>query len=106
MLAIRLTPSIEKRLDRLAKKTGRTKTHYARQAILAYLQDMEDIAAAEQEFREIAADRTRKHSLKGMLKANGLEIDVDRKGAPKLRRARLAIKKAPAAVSRRKNYAA
>ena len=35
--------SIEKRLARLAKKTGRTKTFYAREAILAYLEDMEDI---------------------------------------------------------------
>ena len=42
MLAIRLDPKIEKRLTRLAKKTGRTKTFYAREAILEYLEDMED----------------------------------------------------------------
>ena len=42
MLAIRLDPDIEKRLEMLAKKTGRSKTFYARQAILEYLQDMED----------------------------------------------------------------
>jgi predicted transcriptional regulator len=29
MLAIRLPEKIEKRLDRLAKRTGRTKTYYA-----------------------------------------------------------------------------
>jgi len=29
MLAIRLPANIEKRLDRLAKRTGRTKTYYA-----------------------------------------------------------------------------
>ena len=34
MLAIRLDPEIEKRLEALAKKTGRTKTFYAREAIL------------------------------------------------------------------------
>ena len=33
MLAIRLPANIEKRLDRLAKRTGRTKTYYAREAI-------------------------------------------------------------------------
>ena len=42
MLAIRLQPDIEKRLDRLAKKTGRTKTFYAREAILQHLEDLED----------------------------------------------------------------
>ena len=42
MLAIRLDPKIEERLERLAKKTGRTKTFYAREAILEYLEDMED----------------------------------------------------------------
>jgi RHH-type rel operon transcriptional repressor/antitoxin RelB len=30
MLAIRLPEKIEKRLERLAKRTGRTKTYYAR----------------------------------------------------------------------------
>jgi RHH-type transcriptional regulator, rel operon repressor / antitoxin RelB len=37
MLAIRLPASIEKRLERLAKRTGRTKTYYAREAILQHL---------------------------------------------------------------------
>ena len=43
MLAIRLSPEIENRLERLAKKTGRTKTFYAREAILEHLEDLEDI---------------------------------------------------------------
>ena len=42
MLAIRLDTKTEKRLDRLAKKTGRTKTYYAREAIIEHLEDMED----------------------------------------------------------------
>ena len=37
MLAIRLPADIEKRLDRLAKRSGRTKTYYAREAILLSL---------------------------------------------------------------------
>lgn len=47
MLAIRLTPEIEKRLEALAKKTGRSKTYYAREAIQEYLQDLEDYYLAE-----------------------------------------------------------
>ena len=42
MLAIRLPRDIEERLDKLARKTGRTKTYYAREAILEYLADLED----------------------------------------------------------------
>ena len=42
MLALRLPPDIEKRLDDLAKKTGRTKSFYAREAILRQIEDIED----------------------------------------------------------------
>ena len=42
MLALRLPPEIEARLDALAKKTGRTKSYYAREAILEHLEDLED----------------------------------------------------------------
>src|SRR5882757_6486706 len=42
MLALRLPPDIEKRLANLAKKTGRTKSFYAREAILQHLEDLED----------------------------------------------------------------
>lgn len=48
MLAIRLDPTIESRLERLAKLTGRTKTYYAREAILEHLSDLEDIYLASQ----------------------------------------------------------
>jgi RHH-type rel operon transcriptional repressor/antitoxin RelB len=42
MLALRLPPQIEQRLDALAKKTGRTKSYYAREAILRQIEDIED----------------------------------------------------------------
>ena len=42
MLAIRLPADIEARLTALAAKTGRTKTFYAKEAILEHLDDMED----------------------------------------------------------------
>ena len=41
MLALRLTPEIESRLNRLAKKTGRTKSFYAREAIIEHLGELE-----------------------------------------------------------------
>jgi len=42
MLAIRISEDVENRLSNLASKTGRTKTYYARKAILEFLEDMED----------------------------------------------------------------
>ena len=42
MLALRLPPEIEERLAALAKKTGRTKSYYAREAILRQIEDLED----------------------------------------------------------------
>ena len=42
MLTIRLPKDIENRLTELANKTGRTKTYYAREAILKHLDEMED----------------------------------------------------------------
>ncbi len=42
MIAVRLPPLVEKRLEKLVRKTGRTKTFYVRQAILQHLDDLED----------------------------------------------------------------
>jgi RHH-type rel operon transcriptional repressor/antitoxin RelB len=42
MLALRLPREIEQRLDALAKKTGRSKSYYAREAILLHIEDIED----------------------------------------------------------------
>jgi len=47
MLSIRLDPDIEKRLSELAKRTGRTKTYYARELIEGNIEDLEDRYLAE-----------------------------------------------------------
>ena len=52
MLAVRLDKDIEKRLERLAERTGRTKTFYAREAIEAHLDDLEDFYLAEERLRQ------------------------------------------------------
>ena len=51
MLAIRLDSETETRLTRLAKKTGRTKTFYAREAILEHIGDLEDIYLATERLK-------------------------------------------------------
>jgi RHH-type transcriptional regulator, rel operon repressor / antitoxin RelB len=42
MLGIRLEAELEERLEKLAKKTGRSKSYYAREAIRQFLEDRED----------------------------------------------------------------
>ena len=71
MLAIRLPEKIENRLDRLAKRTGRTKTYYAREAILRHLDDLEDIYLAEKRLVEIRSGRTKTISLEEVMKRYG-----------------------------------
>ena len=55
MLAIRLPAEVEERLEALARATGRTKTFYAREAILEHLDDLEDLYLAEQRLIDIRA---------------------------------------------------
>lgn len=52
MLAIRLPDAIEKRLSSLAATTGRTKTALAREAILEYIDALEDLHLAESRARQ------------------------------------------------------
>jgi RHH-type rel operon transcriptional repressor/antitoxin RelB len=73
MLAIRLPAEVEARLDALAKATGRTKTYYAREAILSHIEDLEDIYLAERRLEDIRAGHADTISLDQMMKAHGLE---------------------------------
>lgn len=54
MLAIRLPKDIEERLEELAKRTGRTKTFYAREAILTHLEDLKDAYTATKRLKRPA----------------------------------------------------
>lgn len=52
MLALRLPEDIERRLEDLARRTGRSKSFYAREAILEHLEDLEDTYLAEEALTE------------------------------------------------------
>ncbi|MBS1222806.1 MAG: DUF6290 family protein [Candidatus Competibacter sp.] len=73
MLAIRLPADVERRLDALAKATGRTKTFYAREAILEHLDDLEDLYLAEKRLEDIRAGRTQPVPLEDVMKRYGVE---------------------------------
>jgi RHH-type rel operon transcriptional repressor/antitoxin RelB len=63
MLAIRLPEDIEVRLDALAKRTGRSKTFYAREAIVEHLEALEDLYLAEKVVKRIQSGKEKVHSL-------------------------------------------
>jgi len=73
MLTIRLPLEIEERLDRLARKTGRTKTFLAREAILEYLDDLEDLYLAEKRYEDVLKGRSKTFALEDLVKRLGLE---------------------------------
>lgn len=73
MLAIRLPQSIEKRLEKLARRTGRTKSFYVREPILQHLEDLEDIYLAERALERIRSGEERTIPLKDAMKRRGVE---------------------------------
>lgn len=72
MLAIRLPAEIEERLAVLAKRTGRTKTFYAREAIEKHIDDLEDLYLAQAELTKVRAGRSKPLPLAEVMKAHGL----------------------------------
>ena len=52
MLAVRLDPDLESRLTAVAKRTGRSKSYYAREALREKIEELEDIATLEEALRD------------------------------------------------------
>jgi RHH-type rel operon transcriptional repressor/antitoxin RelB len=73
MLAIRLPQSVEKRLEKLARRTGRTKSFYAREAILQHLEDLEDMYLAERALTRIRSGEDDTIPLEEVMKRHGVE---------------------------------
>ena len=72
MLAVRLPADVEARLDSLAKATGRTKSFYARQAILQHLDDLEDLYIAEQRLRDYRDGKEDTVPLNDVMRRHGM----------------------------------
>jgi RHH-type rel operon transcriptional repressor/antitoxin RelB len=76
MLALRLPEDIESRLDKLAKATGRTKSFYAREAILEHLADLEDLYLAEKRLAKVRNGKRKTYSLNAVEQAPW-QIEID-----------------------------
>jgi RHH-type rel operon transcriptional repressor/antitoxin RelB len=73
MLTIRLPQSVEKRLERLARRTGRSKSYYVREAILQHIAALEDIYLAERALERIRNGKDRTIPLEKVMKRFGVE---------------------------------
>lgn len=72
-MSLRLPEEIGVRLNRLAERTGRSKTFYVREAILRHLEDLEDIYIAEQRLADLRAGRSRTFSIEEVRAELGLD---------------------------------
>lgn len=73
VLAVRLPAAIEQRLEALAAATGRTKSFYARKAIVDFMDDLEDIYLAESRLEAVRANRSRTFTLDEVEQELGLD---------------------------------
>lgn len=68
MLRIRPPEEVERRVDALAKSSGRSKSFYAREAIIEHLDGLADLYLAEQQLIEIRAGRVKTIPLEEVMK--------------------------------------
>jgi len=72
MLALRLPEEIERRLAALAKRTGRSKSFYAREAILEHLDDLEAEYLSDQVLKRVQEGKEQTYTLDELERELGL----------------------------------
>ncbi len=68
-----LPAELEERLSCLAETTGKTKAFHTHEALLSYLEDLEDLVLAESRRRDIRSGNTQAIPLEDVLKQYGME---------------------------------
>lgn len=68
-----LSPEIEARLAELAKRTGRTKSFYVREAVLNHLDELEDLYLAERRLEDLREGRSGSIPLNDLIRRHGVE---------------------------------
>ncbi|WP_226797561.1 TraY domain-containing protein [Cupriavidus necator] len=82
LIVLRLPKQIEQRLKALARRTGRSETFYARQAIIRHLDDLEDRHLADMVVRRLRTGEEATVSL------DILEAGLEEPGCAKPQKAR------------------
>jgi RHH-type transcriptional regulator, rel operon repressor / antitoxin RelB len=70
---IRLPEEIERRLDALAEKTGRTKAFYIREMIMSHIDEMEDCYLAAEVVERLRKGQERTFTAREMRQDLGLD---------------------------------
>ena len=73
MATVRLTPEIEKRLDDLARLTGRTKTYYVKELIEDNIDELENYYLAAASLERVRKGKEKTQDLASMRQQLGLE---------------------------------
>jgi RHH-type rel operon transcriptional repressor/antitoxin RelB len=71
-IAVRIPDELYQRLQTLAEQTGRTATFYVREAVMKYLDDLEDIYLAENILEKLRRGEDRIYSLEEVERELGL----------------------------------
>ena len=71
-VSLRLPEDISRRLDRLAERTGRSKTFYMLEAIREHIDDLEDLYLAEQRLVANRAGKSKTYTLAEVEQSLGL----------------------------------
>ncbi|MGX2975808.1 type II toxin-antitoxin system RelB family antitoxin [Ursidibacter arcticus] len=77
-LTVRLPDELQQRLDHLATQTGRAKSFYVKEALEAYLEDLEDLLLANAVLERVRAGKEKTYSLEEV--ENELNLDAHLSG--------------------------
>jgi RHH-type rel operon transcriptional repressor/antitoxin RelB len=73
MIALRLPPEAEERLEALAQRMGRSVDEYPRDAILGHLEDLEDVEIADRRLEALRRGESDTIPLADVLKQYGMD---------------------------------
>ena len=73
MLALRLPKEIERRLEALAQRTGRSKSFYAREAILEHMDNLEAAYLSDEILKRVEAGQEQTYTPDELERELGLE---------------------------------
>ncbi|MFU2080884.1 DUF6290 family protein [Avibacterium endocarditidis] len=74
-ITVRLPDELQRRLDHLATETGRAKSFYIKQALEAYLEDLEDLLLANATLERVRSGKEKTYTLQDV--ENELNLDGD-----------------------------
>lgn len=72
MLTVDLPADLESKLNVLAKQFGKTQADFIQEAVIEYLNDLEDLMIAEQRLRDVQSGKSQTYTLEEVERELGL----------------------------------